>query len=69
MVEQRTALANQLRSLFAEYGFIIPVGNQHLQFSSSYLNLLKTHLIVVPPVFSTTTNEDLQPVAQMDTSV
>ena len=26
MVEQRTALANQLRSLLAEYGFTIPVG-------------------------------------------
>jgi len=31
MVEQRTALANQLRSLFAEYGLIIPVGIQCLQ--------------------------------------
>ncbi len=26
MVKQRTALANQLRSLLAEYGFAIPVG-------------------------------------------
>lgn len=31
MVEQRTALANQLRSLLAEYGFTIPVGILHLQ--------------------------------------
>lgn len=31
IVEQRTALANQLRSLLAEYGFIIPVGIQRLQ--------------------------------------
>jgi len=31
MVEQRTALANQLRSLLAEYGLIIPVGIQCLQ--------------------------------------
>lgn len=31
MVEQRTALANQLRSLLAEYGLIIPVGIQRLQ--------------------------------------
>lgn len=31
MVEQRTALANQLRSLIAEYGPIIPVGIQRLQ--------------------------------------
>lgn len=31
MVEQRTALANQLRSMLAEYGFIIPVGIQYLQ--------------------------------------
>jgi transposase len=31
MVEQRTALANQLRSLLAEYGFIIPVGILRLQ--------------------------------------
>ena len=31
MVEQRTALANQLRSLLAEYGIIIPVGIQRLQ--------------------------------------
>ena len=31
MVEQRTALANQLRSLFAENGLILPVGIQHLQ--------------------------------------
>lgn len=31
MVEQRTALTNQLRSLFAEYGLIIPVGIQCLQ--------------------------------------
>lgn len=31
MVEQRTALANQLRSLLAEYGLIIPVGIQSLQ--------------------------------------
>lgn len=31
MVEQRTALANQLRSLLAEYGVIIPVGIQRLQ--------------------------------------
>lgn len=31
MVEQRTALANQIRSLLAEYGLIIPVGIQCLQ--------------------------------------
>ncbi|OAT14641.1 transposase [Buttiauxella noackiae ATCC 51607] len=31
MVEQRTALANQHRSLLAEYGIIIPVGIQRLQ--------------------------------------
>ncbi len=31
MVEQRTALANQLRSLLAECGLIIPVGIQRLQ--------------------------------------
>ncbi|MFW5402493.1 hypothetical protein V2A85_22810 [Yersinia sp. 1252 StPb PI] len=31
MVEQRTTLANQLRSLLAEYGLIIPVGIQRLQ--------------------------------------
>lgn len=31
MVEQRTALANQLRSLLAEYGFTIPVGILRLQ--------------------------------------
>ncbi|KFC06152.1 transposase [Trabulsiella guamensis ATCC 49490] len=31
MVEQRTALANQLRSLLAEYGVTIPVGIQYLQ--------------------------------------
>ncbi|WP_320151020.1 IS110 family transposase [uncultured Tolumonas sp.] len=31
MVEQRTALANQLRALLAESGLIIPVGIQHLQ--------------------------------------
>lgn len=31
MVEQRTALANQLRSLIAEYGLIIPVGIQRLE--------------------------------------
>ncbi|MFM0961184.1 hypothetical protein WFM01_17155 [Yersinia enterocolitica] len=31
MVEQRTALANQLRSLLAEYGLIIPAGIQRLQ--------------------------------------
>lgn len=31
MVEQRTALANQLRSLLAEYGFTISVGIQRLQ--------------------------------------
>ncbi|EEU6052755.1 transposase [Salmonella enterica] len=31
MVEQRTALANQLRSLLAEYGFTIPVGILPLQ--------------------------------------
>lgn len=31
IVEQRTALANQLRSLLAEYGLIIPVGIQCLQ--------------------------------------
>ncbi len=30
MVEQRTALANQLRSLLAEYGLIIPVEIQRL---------------------------------------
>lgn len=30
-VEQRTALANQLRSLLAEYGFTIPVGILRLQ--------------------------------------
>lgn len=31
MVEQRTALANQLRALLAEYGLIIPIGIQRLQ--------------------------------------
>lgn len=31
MVEQRTALTNQLRSLLAEYGFTIPVGIIRLQ--------------------------------------
>lgn len=31
MVEQRTALANQLRSLLVEYGFTIPVGILRLQ--------------------------------------
>lgn len=31
MVEQRTAMANQLRSLLAEYGFTIPVGILRLQ--------------------------------------
>jgi len=31
MVEQRTALTNQLRSLLAEYGLIIPIGIQRLQ--------------------------------------
>ncbi|UHR04540.1 transposase [Escherichia coli] len=31
MVKQRTALANQLRSLLAEYGFTIPVGLLRLQ--------------------------------------
>lgn len=31
MVEQRMALANQLRSLLAEYGFTIPVGILPLQ--------------------------------------
>ncbi|WP_049596279.1 IS110 family transposase, partial [Yersinia aldovae] len=31
MVEQRTALANQLRSLLAENGLILPVGIQRLQ--------------------------------------
>lgn len=31
MVEQRTVRANQLRSLLAEYGLIIPVGIQRLQ--------------------------------------
>ncbi len=31
MVEQRTALANQLRSLLAEYGLIIPIGIQRLE--------------------------------------
>ncbi|WP_244986329.1 IS110 family transposase [Serratia symbiotica] len=31
MVEQRTALVNQLRSLLAEYGLIIPVGIQSIQ--------------------------------------
>ncbi|WP_231851588.1 hypothetical protein [Citrobacter rodentium] len=31
MVEQRTALANQPRSLLAEYGFTIPVGILSLQ--------------------------------------
>lgn len=31
MVEQRTALANQLRFLLTEYGLIIPVGIQRLQ--------------------------------------
>lgn len=31
IVEQRTALANQLRSLLTEYGIIIPVGIQRLQ--------------------------------------
>lgn len=31
MVEQRTALANQIRSLLAQYGLIIPVGIQFLQ--------------------------------------
>ena len=31
MVEQRTALVNELRSLLAEYSLIIPVGIQSLQ--------------------------------------
>lgn len=31
MVEQRTALVNQLRALLAEYGLIIPIGIQRLQ--------------------------------------
>lgn len=31
MVEQRTALANQLRSLLTENGLILPVGSQRLQ--------------------------------------
>lgn len=31
MVEQRTALANQLRSLLAENGLILPVGLQRIQ--------------------------------------
>lgn len=31
MVEQRTALAHQLRSLLVEYGFTIPVGILRLQ--------------------------------------
>jgi len=31
MVEQRTALANQLRSLLAEYGVTLPAGILHLQ--------------------------------------
>ncbi|AJI94300.1 transposase family protein [Yersinia ruckeri] len=44
MVEQRTALANQLRSLLAEYGLIIPAGIQRLQ--QQLPDLLKMHPMV-----------------------